>query len=54
MNIMTSIETIVTKLQEVKQVNDSMQRAETPGSPDWNKHEAIDDRLHEVLAALGQ
>lgn len=54
MGIMTSIDTIIKKLQDVKQINDNMQRAERVGSPDWHKHESIDDRLHEVLAALGQ
>lgn len=54
MDIMRSIEEIVSKLQEVKQTNDGLQRQAPSGSIAWHHHERIDDRLHEVLAALGQ
>lgn len=54
MDIMTAIDTIVEKLQEAERINGELQRNTEPGSISWYRHETIDDRLNEVLAALGQ
>lgn len=54
MDIMSTIELVVRKLEWAQRENRELQRKCTPGSPDWHRHETIDDRLHEVLGALGQ
>jgi hypothetical protein len=54
MNVMTQIETVVRKLEWAKRENAELQRKCAPGSPDWQRHETIDERLHEAVAALGQ
>lgn len=53
-SIITSLETVVRKIEWVVRENNALQEKTAPGSPDWHRHETIDDRLHEVLAALGQ
>jgi hypothetical protein len=53
-DIMTAIETVVKKLEWAQRENRELQQKCTPGSPDWHRHETIDDKLHESLAALGQ
>lgn len=54
MDIMASIEQVVRKIEWVVRENNALQIKTEVGSPDWHRHETIDDRLHEVLAALGQ
>jgi hypothetical protein len=54
MSIVTSIEEVVRKIEWAMRENDALQRKATVGSPDWHRHETIDDRLHEAVAALGR
>jgi hypothetical protein len=39
---------------QAQRFNSNMQRKHKLGSVEWHEHEAIDDRLHDALAALGQ
>jgi len=54
MDVMSSIEQVVRKIEWAVRENAELQRKAAPGSPDWHRHETIDDRLHEAIAALGQ
>lgn len=52
--MVTTIDEVVRKVEEIKRINDSLQSREKVGSANWHSHETMDDRLHEVLAILGQ
>jgi hypothetical protein len=52
-DIMTKIEEVVRKLEWAQRENAELQRKTSSGSPDWRRHETIDERLHEAVAALG-
>ena len=54
MDIMSTIEQVVRKLEWAKRENAELQRKAAPGSPDWQRHETIDDKLHEAITALGR
>ena len=53
-SIMTSIETVVRKLEWAKRENRALQEKAAPGSVEWQRHDTIDERLHEAMTALGQ
>lgn len=47
------IDAAVEALNQAKKINDGMQKRVPTGGNAWHEHETIDDKLHEVLAALG-
>jgi hypothetical protein len=54
MDIMTKIEEVVRKLEWAQRENTALQARAAPGSPEWQRHETIDDKLHEAITALGR
>ena len=48
------IDKAVEMIVQAQRFNTQMQRKHAISSTEWHEHEAIDDRLHDALGALGQ
>lgn len=55
LGIMHRLEKVIRLLNEIKVINDELQAkcAAVGHTRMWQKHENIDDKLHDALAALG-
>jgi len=50
----SQIDKAVEMIIQAQRFNEAMQRKHKIGTIEWHEHEAIDDRLHDALGALGQ
>ena len=48
-----NIATAIKNIKMAQAFNTAQQELCVLGAPDWHRHETIDDRLHDALAALG-
>jgi len=44
---------VVALIHNAQQINAEMQAKTTQGSPEWHRHEDLDDKLHNALEHLG-